>query len=77
MVDAGIKAQFLDYEAALVPPARDSNRAAESVRMSTSPSPGSGIGVSRSSKLSRRGAPSGRLLRMMQRLTPSLIALSL
>src|SRR6266849_34922 len=39
------------------------------MRMSTSPSLGSGVGISVSSKLSRPGAPSGRLLSRIWRLT--------
>src|SRR5215510_11066407 len=39
------------------------------MRMSTSPSPGSGVGLSVNSKLSRLGTPSGRLFSKIWRLT--------
>src|SRR5215472_16372787 len=44
------------------------------MRMSTSPSPGSGVGLSVNSKLPRLGAPSGRLFSKIWRLTFPTIA---
>ena len=47
------------------------------MRMSNSPSPGSGVGLSVNSKLSRLGAPSGRLLSKIWRLILETIAILL
>ena len=47
------------------------------MRMSNSPSPGSGVGLSVNSKLSRLGAPSGRLLSKIWRLILATIAILL